>query len=280
MKKPIAVGGTLALAICLYVAYNAYAARQPACPPVKLWIFTYHSISTDPATWSPYVISPEELEADLRYLQDNGYQTILSQDLINYMDHGAPLPDKPVMLTFDDGYRDNYDLAFPLLERYQMRALMSLIGTFADRAGEDDVRGMMSWSEARALAESGLVELANHSYDLHKDTPERYGALKNRLEPVHAYRKMLSEDLRRTQEAVFARTGFTPTAFTYPYGAVSNASVSVLRELGFAVTLTTETGCNDITSNPSCLYGLRRNNRAHGVSVEALMQSWVSPLHS
>ena len=71
------------------------------------------------------MLSPAQFESDLKYLKENGYHTVVVQDLIDYVEKGVPLPEKPVMLTFDDGYYNNYYYAFPLLEEYDAKIVIS-----------------------------------------------------------------------------------------------------------------------------------------------------------
>ena len=73
-------------------------------------------------------ISVQRLEEHLAALQDAGYTTITFQDLLAYVEQGTELPEKPVLLTFDDGYESNYTLAYPLLQQYQMKATIFVIG--------------------------------------------------------------------------------------------------------------------------------------------------------
>ena len=68
----------------------------------------------------------------MRYLAARGYETITIADLLDYVDHGTPLPDKPVMLTFDDGYLNNCVYLPPLMEKYGMSAIVSPVGQFSD----------------------------------------------------------------------------------------------------------------------------------------------------
>lgn len=95
---------------------------------VTLPIIMYHSILKDGARQGKYVVSPEVLARDLDALRARGCETVTVRDLIAYTRDGAPLPAKPVMLTFDDGYYNNYVYAYPLLRQRGMRAVVSIIG--------------------------------------------------------------------------------------------------------------------------------------------------------
>lgn len=239
-------------------------------PPVAVWCVTYHSVNDNKDAWGRFVVSPEEFESDLRYLQENGFHSVLPADLSAYVQKGTPLPDKPVLITFDDGYRDNYSVVFPLLKKYEMKAVVSLIGELIDRVDEKNAeRGMLSWPEAREMADSGLVELANHTYALHHATEKRFGITKRAAESLADYQALLTSDLVRCQRRITEKTGHTPVAFVYPFGGVSEMSTPVLEKTGFSLTLTTEHGGNTIgLHNMNCLYGLRRNSRPHGISSE------------
>ena len=93
----------------------------------------YHSILKDASRTGKYVITPSRVEEDLIYLQENGYETVVVADLIAYVTDGTPLPEKPVMITLDDGYLNNLTYMLPLLEQYDMRAVISVIGLYSER---------------------------------------------------------------------------------------------------------------------------------------------------
>ena len=123
------------------------------------------------------MISPAELENDILYLKKHGYTAILMEDLINYT-KGGELPEKPILLTFDDGYYNNYLYAFPLAKQYRVKFVISPIGRYADLySGRDENNAYYShatWEQLREMTGSGLVEVQNHSYDLHE---QKGGAL-------------------------------------------------------------------------------------------------------
>jgi peptidoglycan/xylan/chitin deacetylase (PgdA/CDA1 family) len=245
---------------------------------VPLLVVTYHSLSEQPEDWSSFVVSPEELESDLRCLRDRGYESVLSADLIAYIDKGTPLPERPVLLTFDDGYRDNYVYAYPLLRAYGMRAVISLIGECLDvpDAGDSGSRYYLSWGEAREMADAGVVELGSHTYGLHHNTGDRLGASLDPNEDLDAYAARLAGDLTRMQQRTFTETGHTPLLLAYPYGAISAPSRPVVKALGFRVSLSTQRGLSLITrEDPDSLFLLHRTNRPHGVTSEEFFDQFT-----
>ena len=237
---------------------------------VSLPVIMYHSVRKDPAAWGKYVLSPAQLEEDLAWLQNHGYTTVLLRDLIAYT-QGAALPEKPVLLTFDDGYFNNYTYVYPLARAYRAKFVLSPIGAAADRAtasgDENPNYSQASWPRLQEMAASGLVEIQNHSYDLHHTAPVA-GVTQRPGESDAAYRARLTADVTRAQRAIQAGVGELPTAFVYPFGATSPGTEAILRSLGFACTLTCEEKLSRLTRSPESLYGLGRFNRPSGPSSE------------
>ena len=136
-QKPLTIPRSAAAAlICMmfftHSALGAGNAVQTEAPPPPALekpvpIVMYHKISVSQRSLGKHVIAPEELEADLRYLTENGYETVFMADLIAFVHEGRPLPDKPIVLTFDDGYYNNYSKGMPLLEQYDMKMVLSVI---------------------------------------------------------------------------------------------------------------------------------------------------------
>lgn len=242
---------------------------------VRLPILMYHSILKDPAQAGDYVLSPEVLRADLAYLKEHGYETVTVADLLAYVDTGAALPEKPVMITFDDGYYNNYLYAYPLLQEQGMKAVISIIGNqtalFTENGQENAYWSYLSTARCLEMVQDGTVEIQNHSYDLHT-YGERRGCLRTRGEDVASYRALLQHDTRETQTLLEDAGLPAPTCYTYPFGSLSEESESVMREMGFRCTLGCQEGMNLVTRDPEDLYRMKRYNRPSGISTGAFMQ--------
>lgn len=238
---------------------------------VEVPILMYHGILKDKKLQGKYVISPDQFESDLKYLKDHGYTTIVMQDLIDYT-HGGTLPEKPIIITFDDGYYNNYLYAFPLLKQYESKMVFSPIGRYADQYSEKPVThasfAHANWDMINEMIQSGYVEVQNHSYNMHANTKERNGTKKNKGESMETYKKVLTNDVMLAQNTIKQHTGWTPTTFTYPFGAISDVSLDILKEMGFEATLTCTNKTNYITRDPDCLFGLNRFLRPNGSSSE------------
>ena len=238
---------------------------------IKVPIIMYHSILKDPARSNKYTITPAVLEEDLKYIKANGYETITISDLISYVYDDKPLPPKPIILTFDDGHYNNYGYLYPLLEKYDMKAVISIVGSYTDKFSETNEANLnysyLRWKDINELISSGRIEFQNHTYNLHDNTHGRIGAKKKNGESDDEYKKILEEDINKLQNEFKENTGYVPTCFTYPFGGISNSSLDIIKELGFKASLSCEEGINKITKNPNSLYLLKRYNRPSYVST-------------
>ncbi len=259
----------LLLAVCL---------QQRALPAIAIaeertvLILMYHGVLHDPTRTGKYVLSPEALESDLQYLLAHGYETVLMRDLIAFVRGAGDLPEKPVVLTFDDGYYNNLTYVLPLLERYDCRAVLSVVGSYAERySSEPDPNpnyAYLSWEELNALRLSDRFELQNHSYGMHGENG-RQGSARMRGESAADYRLAFESDALKLQDALDARAGTRPTTYAYPFGVVDLQSRELLEEIGFSASLTCIEKQNVLVAGDlSCLWGLGRYNRSGRVSTE------------
>lgn len=252
------------------IAVSTAAPVASAADAVVVPIVMYHGLLPDKAKQGTYVIGPSLFESDLQYIQQAGYTPVFIADLLAYTEQGVPLPEKPIVLTFDDGYYNNYAYAYPLLQKYGMKAVISPIARwsrfYSETPAEADrpLYSHITWAQMREMADSGLVEFQNHSYDLHHTESKRKGASKLPGESVEAYQRLLEEDLTAAQQWLTQQAGVTPMAFTYPFGAMSPEAVPVLEKMGFRATLTSESRVNRLRPGQS-LYGLGRYVRPNGV---------------
>ncbi len=250
---------------------------------VLLPVAMYHSVTDQGESPGEYVISPSMLEKDLQYLSQHGYETVVVGDLVSHVEKGTPLPEKPVMLTFDDGYYNNYCNAYPLLKQYGMQAVLSPVGMLVEQFTEtDDPEEHEVWSyctsgELKEMADSGVMEIQNHSYDFHELSPRR-GCLRRSGEDEATYRSIFMEDTRKAQE-LFHSIGITePVCYTYPYGARNAETDALVQECGFVASLSCEEGIACITRDGASLKNIRRYNRDGRISSEQFWQKVLGQL--
>lgn len=285
MKKGVLCCICMALVFCLCLIMVSGGSGEPAVSTnakansdsVTLPIIMYHGMLRDPKMQGEFVISPDLFESDLRYIKEHGYHTVVMRDLIDFVYKGKDLPENPIMITFDDGYYNNYIYAYPLLQKYDCKMVLSPIGFYADQYSKaNDLSATYSnasWDNLKEMLLSGYVELQNHSYNMHASNGSRLGTKKKSSETEADYKKALHDDLQKAQERFRDELGVTPTTFTYPFGAISDSSTSVIKELGFQATLTCTSKLNTITKgDKDCLYGLGRLKRTNKGTSETFFK--------
>ena len=226
------------------------------------------------------VISPSEFESDLKYLKDNNYNTITMAQLIDYVYNKKDLPQNPVILAFDDGYLSTYLNVYPLLKEYNMKIVLSIIGKSVDefsKVKDENIEySHVTWDEVKEMQESGLVEMQNHSYGLHKISKVRYGCGQMANETQEHYEEFIANDLNMLQEKLMEVTGSCPTTFTYPYGKFNDNLENIIKKLGFKATVTCKFGVNIINNNPDTLFSLKRIRRAHNQSIRKMLKEGMA----
>lgn len=264
------------LSAILVVAVMTGATEETAtkADSVKLPVIMYHSLLKDEKLQNDYTISPTLFENDLKYLTENGYTTVVVKDLTDYVYGKKSLPEKCVMLTFDDGYYNNYYYAFPLLEKYNCKAVISPIVSVSERFTETkDISvtyGHITFDDMKEMSDSGYVEIQNHSYDMHS-LKSRKGVSQKAGESDETYKSVLTEDVTKAQTLLENATGKKPTCFVYPFGAKNDLTEKLIKEMGFSCTLTCTEKPNIITKNPDSLYELGRYRRDRNESMQNLL---------
>nr|WP_314461253.1 polysaccharide deacetylase family protein [uncultured Clostridium sp.] len=255
--------------------YKIYAVSsvQPV-DGILVPIIMYHQVKN--SGLNNDVISPDEFESDLTYLKENHYNTITMTQLIDYVHDKKELPQNPIILSFDDGYLSTYLNVYPLLKEYNMNIVLSIIGKSVDefsKVCDENVNySHVTWGEVKDMQQSGLVEIQNHSYNLHKISKERYGCSQMANESLEHYEEFLSNDINTLQKEIMSATGNSPNTFTYPYGKYNERMENIIKKLGFEATLTCKFGVNVINNDPDTLYSLKRIRRAHNQSIEKMLK--------
>lgn len=192
------------------------------------------SVSTD--TPDEYTIYASEFEADLKYLRDNGFTTLSSEELLAIREGRTEMPEKPILLTIDDGSFSVYDIAFPLLQKYRMKAVLAVIGSEIDRESlwnrtadrNDSPRAydFCTWDEIREMQQSGLVEIISHSYGLHV-----YENQKERL-AAEDWKNAITGDAFRMIDTFNRQEIEITPAMAYPYSLRTRLSDAEIFETG------------------------------------------------
>lgn len=241
-------------------------------------IIMYHHISSDNTKLNNYVISPKQFEEDMLYIKSKGYEPILIKDLLEYVYQGKPIPEKPIIITFDDGNESFYHYAYPILKQHNMKAVLSIVGSFTDTYSKNEDHNInysyLTWKQINELSKSSYVEIANHTYNLHNNEKGRQGCLPKANENKEEYKNILEKDIKKLQEDITKYTAKTPTTFTYPFGKFNKDTEKIVKDMGFSAILTCEERINIIDiNNKDFLYRLGRFNRPHNITTEEFFKN-------
>lgn len=187
-------------------------------PSVSILMYHHVSASTPRST----SVSPQELRAHLSFLRDNDFTVIALTDAIDAIRGNQALPDKAVVLTFDDAYENIYSAGRPILQEFDMPwTLFVTTDPVGDRPGN-----YMSWEQIRTLHEEGVI-IANHSRD-HAHMPRRQG-----FENEQAWREAVVDNILEAELTLVEEIGVSYKLFAFPYGEYDNALLDIIDELGF-----------------------------------------------
>ena len=265
----------LILTICMLMPATCIAEDS-----VRVPVLMYHSIS-ESVTDNPYDVSKDLFDSHLKTLTENGYTPVFLSELADYVEKGTPLPSKPICLTFDDGYTDNYTTAFPILKKYNAKATIFVIGVSVGKNTYKDTTFEMSphfnYNEAREMVKSGLVDIQSHTFDMHQWAPYEGGIARENIlrlngETVMDYVLKLRQDIEKSRAKIEGELGKKLYAVAYPSGRYDNVTELTMRNMDIKVTLATTMGINYIKKGDlSTLYRMNRYNMNNNVNCDVLM---------
>lgn len=240
----------------LLALWSPVAGLAAGNPRQVLHVICYHDVRDDlrrslEISPEPTAISLDALVQQFTWLQDNGYRVVSLEEVLAARSGAQPLPDKAVLLTFDDGLRSLYTRVFPLLQLFGYPAVAAVVTTWV---GSD---GHVTWEELREMQRTGLVEVASHSANLHHALPanswgtetaaattRRFDAARGEFEAEAAYRGRLVADLGESRHALATKLGRAPRALAWPYGKYNSAGLQAARAADMPIAFTLEPGAN------------------------------------
>lgn len=202
-------------------------------------------------------VTADKFRGDMKFLQENGYTALLPQDLKAVTEGTMDMPEKPIMITLDDGYESAYTIAYPILEETGMKATVFAIVSGVDKPKKKEIK-KLNWEQMKEMYESGIFDIQSHSYDLHNSTKD--GAFKvNQINGIERklveckaqYELRVGTDIAKSVQLIEENVGTDVICFSYPYGADDEWGREVLKN-------------NGILFGFSTVYGLARLNEDLG----------------
>jgi poly-beta-1,6-N-acetyl-D-glucosamine N-deacetylase PgaB len=215
-------------------------------------VLVYHDIRDVPGT-DDYVVTGRMFREQMAFLKQQGYQPISLRHFAEAAAGKSSLPEKPVVLSFDDGLVSFRAIAMPVLAEYGFPAVLSVVTGWIDgqRVPSDYRERLLSWEQLRAVSRSPLVEILSHTDNLHHgilanpqgnlapaSITRRYDAVNRRYETEAAFRKRIRADLAHSANRLRAELGMSPPGVAWPYGTYDQVLAEEAAALGMHYQLT------------------------------------------
>ena len=267
----IMISGAILNTFSPYIPVNAQSS-------VTVPIIMYHQISEKVSNCGDYTITVKLLREDFQYMKENDIHPVSVKELSEYVKEGKPLPENPIVITFDDGERSFITKVLPLLKEYSYPANVNIVGSLTElytkNGDTDDRYAYLNAEDIKALSSEPLVEIGCHTYNLHS-LGTRRGMSKLKSETQEEYTAMIRNDIKLFQEKFYEITGKKTVYFAYPYGLRNDTVLDILKNENFTVTLTCRESSNTLSVGGD-LYELGRFNRPYGKSSHIFFKSIFS----
>ncbi|GAB3046832.1 poly-beta-1,6-N-acetyl-D-glucosamine N-deacetylase PgaB [Acinetobacter apis] len=250
----------------LGTAATTYAAKKPHINPQTLTVIGYHEVTNDAksALIPFYAVSSKNFETQVKWLQKNGFHFISVTQLLKAHEGKLILPEKPVLLTVDDGYESFYTNIYPYVKENKIPVVLAIVGAWVNTPADQQVQfgddkidrdKILTWSQIKEMSDSGYVEIASHSYDLHKGivgnpqknsepaaTTRLYNPKTKKYEGDGDYNKRIYDDLKKNNELIKSKGIPSPRVMVWPYGRYNLETVRIAKHLGMPITISLDDG--------------------------------------
>lgn len=231
---------------------------HPQARLARVPILMYHDVLSEPEVF--FDLTPADLEAQLQQLRQNGFTFISLDQLVQHLRTGQPLPEKPVLLSFDDGYAGHYEHVYPLLKRYNAPAVFSVFPGKLD--GDVAGRSTLTWAQLQEMAANPLVTVASHSVTHPLD-----------LRQISA--DQLRTEVRDAKQILEDRLGIPIRYFTYPTGYYDDRVAEAVAEAGYLAALTMRNFDEKLASESDSLLTIERMGQSNLTGI--LDIAWGGP---
>ncbi|WP_244834407.1 polysaccharide deacetylase family protein [Clostridium sp. BJN0001] len=227
----------LVIILSVFMFFSKKALSSTKMDNIKIPVLYYHSVN--PSWKNELTIPPDLLKSELQFIKDSGFSAITASDFYDYIENKKPLPKKTIMITFDDGYMDNYTYAFPSLKSLNMKATIFYI--------TDGLK------DSYYLSKDKLKEMSSFGIDIESHTKTHCHLSKL------SYEKQLLE-LKESKEILEKTLGKKITSIAYPFGDYDENTIKAAKEAGYSLGFTCKRGIIDSTYNKYTLNRIYMNS--------------------
>ncbi len=250
------LAGNLGPQLSAYLAATPWPGINDRAKLARVPVMMYHDIRPDKKVF--FDVTPEEFEAHLKLIQDKGLTPITLDQLVTHLQTGLPLPEKPILLTFDDGYEGHYRYVYPLLKKYNYPAVFSIytkkVDTTAGRPG-------VTWEELREMAKDPLITIASHSVS-HSIMPPLADS-------------QLQQELVESKRILESQLGIPIHYFTYPEGKYDARVANAVKDAGYSAALTMDDADERLAGQSESLLAIGRIGQSR--TKEMVNLAWGGP---
>ena len=257
---------------------NALKATKTSVPAIM-----YHKVTDNPAEVTPYVITGTMLAEDFAEMKARGYTPITVSEYYNVQKLSQNLADsnnykavaeffeknpKPIIITFDDGYKGIYTHALPLMQQYNFKANFYICGGLIDANNPE----YCTWEEIKALADSGLAEIGNHTYALHNRT---------KADLANIYQTSFKDalnDINANKTVILEKTGVLSNVLSFPYGQYDHITIQRLKSAGYEIFISTDYRTNMLRDEKAALGRFNRDTQYSAKEFFDLVDSMCNRL--
>lgn len=220
----------LALLVVCFLLFSCVSVSATSHIPVLLYHDLQLTYTSDKAATT---ITPQKFEEHITTLLKNGYTPVSFEDAYNASLGMFSMPAKPVIISFDDGYDTNYKYAFPIIQKYNVKATIFVVAKTVGKVLDTSVH--FGWNEAKTMQQSGLVNIQSHTFE-HKD-----------LAKLDAFQ--LERELRLSKITIEKNLGTQCSIVAFPYGSCNQKVIDTAKAAGYKVTTQVgEKGTNSVAN--------------------------------
>ena len=263
------------VALCIFHATEKKTARVPV-------LMYHHLAEVCPEGQEGMTASTSSFRTQLEALKAQGYESITTRQLVDFVENGVSLPKKPILITFDDGYTSNLTLGAPILQELGFCATIFVIGInegeeYYAHSGAVLDPPRFSFDEARPWVDAGVIDVQSHTYDFHQ--LESYGfSGRDGVLPLDGETWEDYEAIIRADDSAFRQRweghGLPELiALAYPFGFCTPQVDELLADCGYLVTFTVQEHVNTVTEGDSaCLRMMGRFDMRDDLTPEQILE--------
>ena len=223
------------------------ASAQENKGPNDLVVLCYHDIPQK-VNLDNFAVDQETFVNTVEYFRLHHFHFVSLDDVIQSQNGTKALPDKPVLLTFDDAYATYYDFVFPLLKEYKIPSVLSVVSGWLDKTPFLVRQKLMTWDQVKEVSQSGLVEIASHTHNLHQGiiynpqgnedaaaVAHSFDLKTHTYEDTNIYQKRIFDDLLQSKNELEQKLNVKVRSIAWPYGKYNTMTIDAAKQAGIDI---------------------------------------------